>query len=66
MWVGFTVGGLYTSHPTPRTVAVVFIAPHPPVDGPLDVQGRDTPTVVVTLLWERKSDYGDGQMVDGA
>ena len=66
MCVGFTVGGLYTSHPKPPTVAIVFIAPHPPVDGTPGAQGRDTPTVIVTLLWERKSDYEDGQIVDGA
>ena len=52
--------------PHRRAVAIVFIAPHPPVDGTLGAQGRDTPTVIGTLLWERKSDYEDGQTVDGA
>ena len=66
MWVGFTVGRLYISHLTPRGVAIVFIAPRPPADGTLGGQGRDTPTVTVTFLWERKSDYEDGRTVDGA
>ena len=64
MCVGFTVGGLYTSYPTLRGVAIVVIEPHPPVDGTLGARGRDTPTVIVTLLWELESDYEDGRTVD--